>query len=284
MQPLLLFLLFERLAVKDASLFFPLSFKCSLSHSYIYPEEITSHVLDICPLPLMHSPTFNILKIQDNKYAPILPGGGTMNDDIYSTQPPAYQAQQWFDLYIWLLPFTRRWVWNANVPLWQGQQQDIAQEAIARTFNYYQLAHVGQAPPITMLKPFSKTVAHNYFRDRRRKDYRVTHLASLQTTYEDFSYDPGQLATENLVFLSTIHAVVQSIIKLPPRQKEAVLKNLACSSLPEERAGMLEQALAEQGIDLSNYQSLPPGNPTERKREAALRYVAYKRLKKELDR
>lgn len=211
-----------------------------------------------------------------------------MNNNIYvhSTHAQTTPAQQWFDLYNWLLPLIKQWVWNAGVPLWQGQQQDIAEdialEAVARTFSYHQLSQCGKVPSITMLKPFSRTVAHNYFHDRRRKDHRVTRMLSPYMANESSSYDPGQIAIEHLVLQSTIRAAALTIAKLPPRQKAAVLKDLANACSSEENAGILEQALAEHGIQLSSYQGPPSNDPAERKREAVLRYVAYQRLKKML--
>jgi DNA-directed RNA polymerase specialized sigma24 family protein len=209
-----------------------------------------------------------------------------MNNDIRYTPSQALHTQQWLELYTWLLPLAKRWVWNANVPLWQGQQQDIAedivQEAVARTFTYHQLGRTGKVPSITMLKPFSRKVAHNYFYDRRRKDSRVVRLSDLQPTSGDVLYDPGHIAIEHLVLRSTIHMVVRLIVTLPPRQKEVVLKDLASAASPEGNAGMLEQALAEHDIQLFYYRGQLSSDLAERKRDAALRYVAYKRLKKAL--
>lgn len=216
-----------------------------------------------------------------------------MTDEIGCSlsQATTCNDQQWSELYIWLLPLALGWVWNADVPLWQGQQQDIAeeiaQEAVLRTFHYHQRAEKGEVRPIATLKPFSRTIAHNYFRDLRRKDRRVTRLSSpsLQgttTTKSGSLVDPSQIAIEHLILQSVLITAARAIPKLPPRQRQALLKDLAGAAVFDEHPEVLEQALAENGIQLCDYYKRSSCSPVERKQDAALRYLAYKRLKKEM--
>ena len=82
--------------------------------------------------------------------------------------------QIWNDLFTWLLAVVEKWVVYADVSCWRGQQkevsEDIAQEALLRTFRYTQRASRGEVQPVISLKSLSKVIAQNYFRDRRRKD------------------------------------------------------------------------------------------------------------------
>lgn len=211
-----------------------------------------------------------------------------MTDTIYSSTSYTLSLnndQQWQDLYYWLLPLVKKWVWYANLPSWYGQQQEIAedivQEAIVRTYNYSQRATRGETRPVLSFQALSRIIARNYFRDRWRKDRHLFHMDQPVVQMETL-IDPAQIALERLARQSALITMVQAIAKFPPRQKQALLRDLANISPCESSPTQLEQALAEYGIDLRHYRDLSSVSPVERSRNAALLHVAYKRLKKEM--
>ncbi len=194
--------------------------------------------------------------------------------------------QQWHDLYLWLLVLVKKWVWQAHIPCWNDQQQEIAEdiagETILRTLKYYQLAHKGDVAPINSLKAFSRIIAHNYFQDCIRKDRHLLHPSSPVLMDETSTFDAEQVACSHLIQGEFLTSSARAIAHIPPRQQQALLIDLANRSVFDEHATALEQALIDNHIQLREYQHLSSCSPVERTRNAALRHLAYKRLKKEM--
>ncbi len=203
-------------------------------------------------------------------------------------------GQTWYDLYTWLLPVVEMWVRDAGVASWRGQQhevaEDIAHEAVTRTFSYEQRASRGEMPPIGSLRALARVIALNYLRDCRKKDRclirpeQESEAGSIIMMLLYSSEDAAQIALDRLLLDSIIVAVARAVATFPRAQKAALLTDLA--NITAETAGedqcsptRLEQALSEQGLCLKNYRRTHFDTPTERTRYASLRSIAYKRLK-----
>jgi DNA-directed RNA polymerase specialized sigma24 family protein len=208
------------------------------------------------------------------------------------SKPVDYDEQVWYDLYIWLLPLVEKWVYYANVSSWHGQQkeisEDIAQEAVMRTFHYSQRASRGEVRGIESLKSLGRTIAQNHFRDRRKKDWCLLHptendaKGSIHPLAIE-KIDPALLALEHLMLASTVITAARILAKFPPRQRSAILTDLANSSDFEASPTLLEQALHAEGIRLRDYHRPLPEEPAERSKHAVHLCIAYKRLRQAVE-
>jgi DNA-directed RNA polymerase specialized sigma24 family protein len=197
------------------------------------------------------------------------------------------EEYDWYELYTWLLPLVEMWVRDSRVTSWQGQQKEVAEdithEAISRTFRYNQRAQRGEMPPIGSLKALCRVIARNYFRDWRKKDWYLVHPSEDAYVYTISGsrdmVDAAQIALDHLILDSIIVAVAQVVVKFPQGQKMALLTDLANISDSDDAPTVLEQALLDVGLQLSDYKRPPSDDPAERGRYAALRCIAYKRLK-----
>lgn len=202
--------------------------------------------------------------------------------------------QTWFDLYLWLLPIVEKWVYCADVTTWYGQQretaEDIVQEAVTRTYRYSQRAERGEVPTIASLKSLTRTIAQNYFRDRRKKDWCLLPPPSYETAWETSRanpsrelLDPSEIAVDQLILNATITDAARLLVKFPPRQRDVLLTDLANITDFNEQPSLLEQTLIEEGIQLRDYCHPLPSEPLARNRHAALLCIAYKRLRREVE-
>ncbi len=201
--------------------------------------------------------------------------------------------QTWYDLYAWLLPIAEGWVYCADVATWQGQQreiaEDIAQEAVARTFQYSQRAERGEVPIIASLKSLTRTIAQNYFRDRRKKDWCLLPPPTYEVSWEGCEMHPGrenlspsEIAVDQLILDATITDAARLLVKFPRRQRDVLLTDLANLADFGDQPSLLEQALFAEGIQLRDYRHPLPSEPLARNRYAALLCIAYKRLRREV--
>jgi hypothetical protein len=215
----------------------------------------------------------------------------TQNTTVTVSQP--IDEQTWFDLYSWLLPIVEKWVYCANVATWHGQQretaEDIVQEAVARTFRYSQRAQRGEVPTIASLKSLTRTIAQNYFRDKRKKDWCLLSPPPYETAWETSKaslsrerLDPSEIAVDQLILNATITDAARLMVKFPRRQRDVLLTDLANIADFGEQPSPLEQALFEEGIQLRDYCHPLPSEPLARNRHAALLCIAYKRLRREV--
>jgi DNA-directed RNA polymerase specialized sigma24 family protein len=206
--------------------------------------------------------------------------------------PVNYDEEVWYDLYVWLLPLIEKWVYYANVVSWRGQQkeiaEDIAQEAVMRTFHYSQRANRGEVREIESLKSLGRTIAQNHFRDRRKKDWCL--LRPTENEAMSFAHllineriDPALLALDHLIFTSMIISAAHTLAKFPPRQRSAILTDLANCSDFDASPTLLEQALHTEGIRLRDYHRPLPDEPAERSKHAVHLCIAYKRLRKAVE-
>ncbi len=200
--------------------------------------------------------------------------------------------QIWNDLFTWLLPVVEKWVLYADVSCWRGQQkevsEDIAQEALLRTFKYTQRASRGEVEPVVSLKSLSKVIAQNYFRDRRRKDQLLVRPFQNEDT-DQLSFaahdvvDPAEIALDHLIFCTVIVMAAQVVAQFPQQQRTALLTDLANISDFDAPPTLLEQSLSSEGIHLRDYHRPLPTEPGQRGLFAAHLCIAYKRLRKKVE-
>ncbi|GLV57620.1 hypothetical protein KDH_44560 [Dictyobacter sp. S3.2.2.5] len=220
-----------------------------------------------------------------------------MATDATSTHQGSYDmadGQVWYDLYNWLLPLVEMWVRDSRVSSWYGQHreiaEDIAHEAVVRTFRYQQRAARGEMSPIGSIKALSRVIARNYFRDWRKKDWCLVRPTLNENDQQILDVtagpheivDASQIALDRLMLDSIIVSVARVVAGFPRGQKVALLTDLANMSDLDGEPSLLEQALQDVGLQLSEYRRPRSEDPTIRGRDAALRSIAYKRLKQQV--
>jgi DNA-directed RNA polymerase specialized sigma24 family protein len=201
------------------------------------------------------------------------------------------EDQIWEDLYNKLRPHVLIWIRTYNLPLWLGQEQEIAddilQETFMRIFKYVVQIETNGNRPIDSLESFSMTIARNCIRDLRRKQYRLVRLTTHSEVRENSqqaistSIDPSELALFNIMSRETLMSLACLIKDFPPGQRRAMLIDLAQRSDFDEESGPLHVIFLELGINLYEYKLACPFDAGERSRHAALLSVAYKRLRQE---
>lgn len=194
----------------------------------------------------------------------------------------------WLKIYRLLRPRVRHWVYSARVPLWLGEEEevaeDIVQEAITKIFNYAQRAEHGEVDPIDSYIGFSIVTAHNCFKDRQKRDRRLILLSPYDCSYGGHivlsdSVDAFSLALENIALEMLFAQLTQEVINFPPKQRTALLRDLANRICFGPVPTRLEKAFLKVGIHLQEYQVPLPDDPVERSRHASLLSLAYKRLR-----
>lgn len=193
--------------------------------------------------------------------------------------------QTWLDLTIWLMSHVEIWVNNAQISNWYGQRreisEDLVQDAIARIYIYYQQSRRGKTQPINSLKAFSRSVAHNLFQDKIKKEKRLIRL-TIPLDSESFLLPQGDLTL--IEEEDTLRDLASIIATFPPKQKGALLIDLANRHDFTDQPSRLEQALQMQGICLRSHQRPTSTCVRERRQLAVLRFLAYRRLQTEFQR
>jgi DNA-directed RNA polymerase specialized sigma24 family protein len=195
----------------------------------------------------------------------------------------------WCELYTTLRPYILGWVYSSGVSSWHGQENDIVddilQEAVIRTLKYTKLAESGTCLPIHSMTCFGRTVAHNHFRDLRRRELRLIRPTSQdgnETMFvlsQDEEVDPADIALDRLMRISLLIVLARIIVDFPLKQRTALLIDLANHADLSEEHSHLQAAFLEVGINLHDYKCVLSSDPLERSRHAASLSMAYKRLK-----
>ncbi len=192
----------------------------------------------------------------------------------------------WEDLYPILRSFARRLVFSLQVPSWQGQEDDVAedivQETACRLMEYAQKVERGEAIAIVVIERFMKVVASNYGRDLRRRDHRLMRISSENNASEDVMVrdpiDPAEEAIENVYQEWLFTQIAHIIARFPAKQREALLTDIANCIHFDQQATPLQTAFLNVGIRLQDYQHPLPKNCIERRRHSVLLSIARRRL------
>ena len=195
----------------------------------------------------------------------------------------------WETLQCLLSRLVKFWVYSAHMSSWQGQEEeiiaDIVQEVIARVCKQLQKVELGEANPVNSIESLSKTVARHYFIDLIRRDRRLIHLSQINWASEEPGVEYGWVNLSekviDVVFLeSFFNDLACETIRLPKKQKLALLTYLANLIDSDSMPSSLQRAFLKVGIQLQNYQLPLPDNPVERSRYRSLLYIARKRVAK----
>lgn len=197
----------------------------------------------------------------------------------------------WHPLYLLLLSLVKGWVYNANIPVWLGQETDVAWDivlsAIRKTFEYALNAQQNGIA-VASLERLSIVIARNQFQDFRRKDYRLLHVdrasgsvamdASIFYDEDDLS----EIVLERLYEAWLFSKVAKVVVMFPLKMRQAVLIDLAWRL---ERYGdfygdptPLRQAFLDEGIRLEEFLQLLPTEPAAHARHSSLVSLGYKRI------
>ena len=194
----------------------------------------------------------------------------------------------WMELFTSLHLLAKKRIYDANLQAWHGQErdlaEDVAQEAVVRTFLQTQKALRGEATPVISLFHFSKKIATNRLYDIARKDFRLIRPSCDSVVQEKLIADNWVDSTEEVLDdienASLFTLIAQVILDFPIKQRTALLIDLAKLSPVGISSSPLQQALETVGIRLDVYRTLSPKTSAERGRHAALLSIAYKRVKK----
>ncbi|GCE25943.1 hypothetical protein KDA_14270 [Dictyobacter alpinus] len=207
---------------------------------------------------------------------------------VQTNDRQAVSDRVWMELYSTLRPYILGWVYSSGVTSWHGQEHDIAddilQEAVIRTLKYTRLVENGLGMPIHSMTCFGRTVAHNHFRDLRRRELRLIRPSSPdgEVSYllaNGDEVDPSEIALDSLMRISVLMALARLIVDFPIKQRTALLIDLANHADLSGETSQLQSAFQTVGIDLRTYRCTLSRDPLERSRHAASLSMAYKRLR-----
>lgn len=197
---------------------------------------------------------------------------------------PKINEKSWGEMYPQLHAQARRLVHQLNVSNWLGQEEDVAwdivQESIRRVYEYSQKAANGERESIQSLTALLYTVAQNYCRDLRRREWRLNReTTTTPLGFVDTEVSFSEIAIENAYRESLFHILAHEIAQFPLKQRQALLIDLAGRMAFDEQLTTLQAAFQKEGILLEEYRRPRPECERERSRNAALLAHAYKRLK-----
>ena len=197
----------------------------------------------------------------------------------------------WNALYPALRSLASYLVHTSPLPYWHGQEddmaEDIVQETVRRVIERAQKAERDEAPPIESLRQMATTVAYNYYRDLKRHDYRLSHLDTTDTSVQAPYVSAVDVLSGEYLLDAVVDKVDQDclfdrlagqIACFPPKQKQAILIDLANRMSFDEESTPLQQSFLKVGIELRHYRQPLPDDPRERGRHVSLCSQAYKRV------
>jgi hypothetical protein len=208
--------------------------------------------------------------------------------DSYSLQSNA----TWDILYHSIGSLVRIWVRSSHIPLWHGQEEevaaDIVQETMLRTFTYASdfssWTQEGKDAPSQSLENICKAIAYTQYRDLRHQDSRFIRVRSCKYSYPGCSimrerFDPLETAINDTFQEWCCTHLASEIADIPigPRTELLIyLANHVCFDL--QISQLLQNAFLKRGIRLQEYRRSLPGNHIARSRHKTLLQMAHKRV------
>jgi RNA polymerase sigma factor (sigma-70 family) len=193
----------------------------------------------------------------------------------------------WVELYPRLQALARNLVYRYRIPRWYGQERDVAedvtQETAHRLNERLQKAVRGEMAPIASPEQLMVTIAHNYIIDLVRREQRLVRLSTDESgsALKHESSDCEEMdeqATENIYDEWLFLQLACEIARFPPKQRRAILIDLANRSCFDDQPTPLQRAFLAVGIDLQEYQLHLPEDSIERSRYNSLLSLAYRRI------
>lgn len=203
-----------------------------------------------------------------------------MSTTIALSDAPFENNEIWEELYRALSRKIRNYVRGMSIPSWQGQEADIAedvvQETVMRIFIYLQQAMRGEKTAPQSITGLAIAIAHNYLRDLRRRECRL--IRDIPPSTETTAQTALDQAIENAENEQVFQAVAHDVATFPPKQRQALLTDLATRMHFGKKMSPLEKAFQTAGITLADYRFPKPMNSEEHARQASLCWKAYKRV------
>jgi len=197
----------------------------------------------------------------------------------------------WSALYPALRSLACFLVRTSSFSYWYGQEddmaEDIVQETARRVIERAQKAERGEATPIQSLKQMATTVAYNYCRDLKRRDYRLSRMDTADAGTHTPHFYPVDVGSDEHILDAVADKVDQDrlfdmlageIDQFPAKQKHALLVDLANRMSFDEEPTPLQASFLDRGIELRHYCQPLPDDPRERGRHISLCSQAYKRI------
>ena len=193
-----------------------------------------------------------------------------------SERPDQTRNIDWAELYQTLRPFIQRL--RAD-----DCAEDVLQETMYRMVEYACKAESGEVKPIRSLQGLALTAARNYQYDLWRRKRRIAHLtasnySSVVHALGEDTLDAMEVAVENVYREQLFKLLAQEIVRFPPKQKQALLIDLANRMSFGPQPTPLQEAFLEVGVDLQQYQRPLPDEPVEYRRHTAILNCAYRRI------
>jgi DNA-directed RNA polymerase specialized sigma24 family protein len=197
----------------------------------------------------------------------------------------------WSSLYPALHSLASYLVRISPLPYWHGQEDDLAedivQETVRRVIERAQKAERGEAAPIQSLQQMATTIAYNYCRDLKRQDYRLSRLDTTDPSTYAPPFYPVDIGSDEYLLDAVADKVDQDrlfdilaskIDRFPPKQKQAILIDLANRMSFDKEPTSLQKSFLDVGIEMRHYCQPLPDDQRERGRHISLVSQAYKRV------
>ncbi len=204
-----------------------------------------------------------------------------------SSDPPSrelFSDATWNMVYSSLRPHVRRWIYTSGITSWRDQEEDIVEDivqvSVIRTYEYTLRPQDANSSPLRSPQAMAYTIAHNYYNDLRRREGRIDRIGTDESCFRDIDEtDLFDLILEQMYLEWLFANIAVTISKLPQKQRQALLIDLANRSSFCEQGTQLEQALLAVGIRLQDYQQPLSQDRVMRSRHAASLTIAYHRLR-----
>lgn len=190
----------------------------------------------------------------------------------------------WDRVYASLEPHVQQWVYTSSIPSWRGQEKDIiddiVQTGVVRTLEYGVRTQEAGGSPLRSPQAMAYTIARNYYNDLRRREGRLDRIdldESFALRIDEV--DLYEFVLEQMYLEWLFASVAVTIKKLPQKQQQALLIDLANRSSFGEQHTLLERALLAVGIRLRDYRQPLSRDRVMRSRHAASLTIAYHRLR-----
>lgn len=203
-----------------------------------------------------------------------------------------HASDLWDDLYPKVRKYVAKRIRRLRIPYYLRQEydiiEDVVQHTVSQVFIYLQKVERGEVPAIIALYPFSRQIARNHIFDLLRKSAR---LLSLEADDEVISteirivevhlaeqYNPIEEKLRTMILASAFVPVAEMAQKLSRKQRLVLLIDLARHSDFADEPTPLEQAFAQFGIALRDYQFLRPTDKRLLASYTSSLCLAYKKL------
>ena len=196
-------------------------------------------------------------------------------------------STKWAELYPSLRSFAKHLIYSFKVSSWYGQEEDmvddLVQEAVTRILERTRRAEYGDATPIHSLEQIIWTVIRNCCIDMSRRDYRLVRASPSEHSYARYptlssQMNIAELAVEHVYEDGLLILLAHEIVKLPDKQRTALLIDLANLMQFDGQSTPLQCAFLALGVDLHEYRQPLPVNDSERYKHSSLLYYVYKRI------